>query len=92
MLNLVDGVAHELRPATYARNKPALDEFRERLKRKRITPSRKSFERELEAHIEGSPVLLAAARRHINKVAPPLIHAAEDMLRRANDILARANR
>jgi hypothetical protein len=90
MGNLVDAVEGELRPAAPARTKVLLDTFRRRLSNRRISPSRKSFEQELETFLQSTSSLRTAAQRHIRKTAPPLIRAAEAALRRAGEILAQA--
>src|SRR3954469_18765002 len=90
MGGLIEAVEHELRRRVPTGTKVALDTFRRRLQAQRIGPSRKSFERDLEAYLQSTSSLRAAARRHIRKVAPPLIHAAEAALTRARTLLAKA--
>lgn len=90
MVSLIEGVKLELGPAVPTRTKVALATFRERLERKLITPLHKSFERELEVFLQGSPALRTAAQRYIRKTAPPLIREAEAALTQARDLLAQA--
>ena len=87
MTDMLDGIERELRPAALIKTKAAFDIFRSRLGRKRITPSRAAFERDLEVFLQSRSDLRAASRRHIRKIAPLIIEAAVVSLKKARLIL-----
>jgi hypothetical protein len=87
MGDLIDAVERELRPAAPTKITAALGRFRKRLAAR---PSRRSFERDLEAFLQSSSRLRAAAERHIDKIAPQIIQAATATMLRALATLAHA--
>jgi hypothetical protein len=88
---LLDGVRQELSPADSA-EKAALDTLRTRLKKPLIPRRRKRFEDELEALIEGNPVLKLAADRYLCKKVPAAIAEAEATLKRGQYVLEKSKR
>ena len=90
MVGLLDGVERELHANRLTEDKDALQAMRSLLEKKRITESRKPFERKIDRLIESRPYLFAAAHRHIGKVLPPLVEQAASTLKRARDLLGRS--
>jgi len=90
MSGLLDSVERELHPDAPTEDREALQAFRGRLERKRVTEARKPYERKIDSLVESRPYLFAAAHRHIGKILPPAVERAASTLKRARDLLDRA--
>jgi hypothetical protein len=67
MEGLIKGAESEFRSSTPAKTRMALNEFRLRLRARRVAGGQKKFEKELEAFLQRDPLLRAATERHLVK-------------------------
>jgi hypothetical protein len=67
MQRLIDGAESELRSLARAKTRAGLSKFRVRLRARRIAGGQKKFETELEAFLQGDPLLRAATQRYLDK-------------------------
>lgn len=89
MKDLLDGVERELGPSLRIKTRAALDAFRTRLNKARAAPSRKLFEKKLEAFLESEPFLQGAAKKYLRKKTLPALEAAVAALKRAQRFLTK---
>jgi len=87
MKDFVDEIERELRPSRPIRSRAALNNFRERLKGKRIKGGHKRFEGELEELLQSERFLQRATERYLAKKVPEAIEAALAALERAEAVL-----
>jgi hypothetical protein len=87
MEDLLDGIEGELRPSTRLRAKKSLRPFRTRLSRSLTARERKRFERELEAFLQGEPIVRAASKRFLKKRVNEVVGRAVLTLKRAETVL-----
>jgi prephenate dehydrogenase len=87
---LLDALEWELHPDAPTEDREALRALRSSLERKRITETRKPYERKIDRLVESRPYLFAATHRHIGKILPPAVEQAASTLKKARDLLDRA--
>lgn len=80
--DLTRGVERELRASAPSKARIALREFRSRAKRCRLKRERRRFDRELEAFLQSTPYLRAATKRHLRRIAIPILKRTVRVLKR----------